>query len=205
PQLGLALLAAAALRPVLKRLDNRPTVGLGVVTILAGLLLAIHLNELRLHDFYFTFPEQPRTIAVLDRVAGLCRREGITRSQALAALDPVRTRWFPTELRMNALVLLPNTVATPRIPDDLVRSTLLAELSEAEREALCGGMDASRYLRPARAPNAGEVLAIGQQVEAFRIQPATESGKFVSEGWPAYLEYRMPSQAEPARMLVVPG
>ena len=61
---------------------------------------------------FFRYPEQGRTLAALDRLAETCRARGITREQAIHALDPVLTRWFPYE-NFNVLDLLPQTVPAP--------------------------------------------------------------------------------------------
>ena len=37
------------------------------------------------HLRFFRFPEQPPTLAALDRLEDSCRRQGVTRDQALAA------------------------------------------------------------------------------------------------------------------------
>jgi hypothetical protein len=67
-----------------------------------------------------------------------------------------------------------------------VRPTLLAALTAAEREALCGGMDASPYLRPA----ATEPVARGRLVGSSRVRTGAEADRYTSSGRPAYLEFR---------------
>jgi hypothetical protein len=191
PHLGLVLLLAPALGPWLRRLDTRPMTGLAVATALAAVLLAAHRPEMRARARHCRFPEQRRTLAALERLAEICRHRWITRPQALAALDPIRTRWFPHDL--NALAMLPETVEAPGMPDDRVRSTLLASLTASEREALCGGMDASPYLRPAEA----DPVAIGRLVGRFRVEPGGTPDRYVSPGRPAYLEFQMADAATP--------
>jgi len=203
PQLGLVLLLAPAAARGLRRLDGRPVARLAFATGLAALLLWVHLPEMKKRGRNFHFPEQRRTLAALERLDALCRAEGITRWQALAALDPVRTRWFPHEY--NALMMLPPGVESPRLPDALVRPTLLASLSMADREGLCGGLDTSAHLRPVAEFAAGRTPAVGELVGSFRIRGATPGGRAVSEGGPAYREYLLPPDSGPAGALVVPA
>lgn len=206
PHLGLVLLLAAALRPWLSRFDARPLAGWAVATALAALLLAVHLPQVRARAKSCRFPEQQRTLAALERLAEICRQQRITRIQALAALDPIRTRWFPHD--SNALKMLPETVEVSGMPDPLVRPTLLTALSAAEREALCGGIDASPHLRPAST----EAVAVGRLVDTYHVRPGGAPDRYVSLGRPAFLEYQFfeasppPDHAEGqrARALCVP-
>src|SRR5262249_3588841 len=101
PQLGLSLFVAAGLRPWLRSWDASPVGRLSVAIVLALFLLVVHWPAMSIRQRFYRFPEQRRTIVALEHLAAICHREGITREQALTALDPVRTRWFPVDL--NAL------------------------------------------------------------------------------------------------------
>jgi hypothetical protein len=187
PQLGLSLIIAAALRPWLSRFDPRPVTGLMLAIALALVLLLAHRGEFQRKTKRYRFPDQIGTLAALDDLRAICTEHRITRGQALAALDPIRTRWY--NRGENALVMLAATVDRPGLPDALVRPTLLAALTPAQREALCGGMDASPYLRPTGAPEAAAV-AVGQLTDAWNFRKTGAEGHYVSEGRPSYLEYQ---------------
>ena len=180
PQLGLILVAS----PLLERLD-RARVSSRLAALwplgLALVLFALNRSEFQMWERSYRFPDQPRTLAALERVAEVARLEGITRGQALGALDPIRTRWFPID--MNPLAMLPPCADGSRVADDLVRDLLLAPLSTAEREALCGGMDASPYL--SSDTRAGSIA--GRRVAAFRV--VGDDGAYVVAEAPAYLEF----------------
>ncbi len=203
PQLGLILLLSPAAAHGLRRFDGRPVARLAVATGLAALLLWAHLPEMKTRGRLFHFAEQPKTLAALERLDALCRAEGITRGQALAALDPVRTRWFPHDY--NALMMLPPGVAFPRLADALVRPTLLASLSMADREGLCGGLDTSAHLRPAAEFAEGPPPTVSQLVDSFRIRAEPPGGKAISQGGPAYREFLLPADSRPAKALSLPA
>lgn len=193
PLCGLTLLLAAALAPILRRLDDRsgPRFSMLLAVALAAFLLIVHGREFRAKARFYDFPDQPRTHAALDRLEALARREGITRDQALAVLEPIRTRWLDHET-LSPLMLLGPTADVPRVANDRVRSTLLPLLSLADREALWGGMDASPYLQ-APGPGAAEPVAVARPRRAYRVQPAGDPGHFLAAGWPAFLEYSLPA------------
>jgi hypothetical protein len=207
PQAGFSLIVAAALRPWLSRFDRRPIRGLVVAVAMATLLFAAHRDQFALRSRAYYFPDQHRTLAALDDLGRFCTSEGITRGQALAALDPIRTRWFSRN--ENALIMLADTVAVPRMADERVRPALLSALTPARREALCGGMDASPYLQPA-----GDVdersLAVGRLVGTLRVRRSGAVGHYDVSGSPSFLEYDLPAPACPgetdpgARFLYVP-
>ena len=175
--------------------------------VLASLLLVAHRPMMRLRARAYRFPEQARTLKALERLNRLCREHRITREQALAALDPIRTRWFPHD--SNALRMLATSVPTSGRADDRVRPTLLAALSLSEREALCGGMAASPYLRPASESSRGDAKAIGRFLGALGECRVGPGDRFLARG-PAQLEFQMSDPAHQdsiadARMLCVPG
>jgi hypothetical protein len=206
PQAGLTLIVVAALHVWLKRADRRPDLTSCTLIGLAALLLAVHARGLRDRAQRYRFPEQQRTLAAFDRLNQTCREIGITRCQALAALDPIRTRWYPNE--NNALAMLPASVKSAVVPDASVRTMLLAALSQTDLEALYGGMDASPYLSPAsdfvvshQAP-----LAVGQLVASFGVRPQGTTGQYLSAGGSAYLEFKLASEAGgPGRVLCISG
>jgi hypothetical protein len=91
------------------------------------------------------------------------------------------------------LGLIASSVKTPALPDSQVRLTLLAALSTAEREALCGGMDVSPYLKPTEEfEPIDHMVAVGQLIGSFRIQ-AGGAGQCFPAGWPSFLEFKMES------------
>jgi hypothetical protein len=207
PQLGFVLVLVGVSRPGLARFDVRPRSTLLFATVLAFLLLAAHRPMMRMRARAYRFPDQARTLKALDRLEGLCREYCITRRQALAALDPIRPSWFPHD--SNALTMLAASVPTSGLPDDRVRPTLLAALALSEREALCGGMDASPYLRPASESSRADTMAVGRFVGAFGVCQIGPGDRFLARG-PAYLEFQMSDSTHrdsiaDARMLCVPG
>ncbi|HEV3165437.1 MAG TPA: hypothetical protein VGZ22_15530, partial [Isosphaeraceae bacterium] len=150
-----------------------------------------------------------RVLEAVEHLDAVCRQQGITRAQALAAFDPVRTRWFPFDT--NALVLLPPSAKTARVPDDQVRAVLLRSLSRDDLVGLCGGMDASAHLVPAETLAGLSSVAEGHLVSEFGVRRATGPDRFTAVAEPAYVEFRMdPTTASElnrneARALVVPG
>ncbi len=147
PQAGLVMILSAVFLPVFSRLDQHPRVGRPVMVMLAAVLLVVQLPAYREMSRFYEFPDQARTLRAIDHLEAVCRTHQITRDQALAALDPIRPRWFDFP-GFNALMLLGPTVDRASGDDPLTRSTILACLPQDEIEAICGGMDASGYLRP---------------------------------------------------------
>jgi hypothetical protein len=167
---------------------------------LALTMVWAHLPQMKEHLRFYRFPEQPPTLAGLDRLEDTCRRQGISRDQALAALDPIRPTWVPSD--GNGIELLPASLSTSRQPSEGLRRLLLADLPAADREALCGGMDASVYrvappnLVGTRSPT------VARLVRQSRVEP-TGRDRFVSVGWPAYLEYQLGPEADHAQALAL--
>jgi hypothetical protein len=210
PQAGLALLIAAASRPWLARLDANPTRALAFATALAALLWVAHRDEMKARGRFFRYPEQGRTLAALDRLAATCRARGIAREQAIKALDPVLTKWFPYE-NFNVLDLLPQTVASPTVPDGDVRRILLESMDRSDREAVCGGMDASPYLNPEGDIDGPRVVAVGRRVSTKdpwnRIRDAGP-GRYATDGWPSHVEFELEvpeDRVADVRSLCIPG
>ncbi|HWE37151.1 MAG TPA: hypothetical protein VG406_11345 [Isosphaeraceae bacterium] len=210
PQAGLALVIAAASRPWLARLDANPTRALAVATAVAALLWVSHRDEMKARGRFYRYAEQGRTLAALDRLAATCRTKGITREQAIRALDPVLTKWFPYE-NFNVLDLLPRTVPTPSVPDADVRRILLESMGQADREAVCGGMDASPYLNPDQLFVEDLVVAVGRRVpptDAWNHIRAAGPGRYTTDGWPSHVEFELVAptgRADDARFLCIPG
>jgi hypothetical protein len=196
---------AGALNVWLRRADRRPVLSSCVLVGLAALLVAVHARGLRDRAQRYRFPEQRRTLAALERLNGTCREYGITRRQALAALDPIRVRWYHHE--DNALSMLPASVESAAVPDTSVRTMLLAALSQTDLEALYGGMDASPYLSPTSdfVGRHQATLAVGRLVGSFGVRPQGTTGQYLSAGGSAYLEYELASEAGPGRILCISG
>lgn len=189
PQLGIVLLLTPALRLFLKRWDERPRASASLAVVVAALILGLHLPELRMRARGYHFADQRQTLVALERLKAICVEQRITREQALGALDPIRTRWFDHEY--NALSMLGVPAVQAPIPNEQVRAKLLACLTPAEREALCGGMDATKYLRPT-ATNAGShAIALGSLVTTYQMRPSEHAGRFEAWKGPAYAEYQL--------------
>jgi hypothetical protein len=207
PQLGFVLVLTGISRPWVERFDRRPRSSLLVATVLAVLLLVAHRPILGMRARVYRFPDQARTLKALERLEDLCREHRITRAQVLAAFDPIGTHWFHQD--STVLIMLADSVRSSDLPDDRVRPTLLSALCLSDREALCGGMDVSAYLRPAgEPPNSADPLAVGQLVGAFGVSPVGPGKWYLARG-PACLEFQMNDTAHPdsvagAHMLWVP-
>ncbi len=183
PQLGLVFLLSMALQRVLKRFDDSSLRTWSLGWISAAVILAVQLGPIREHAKFYRWPDQPRTLAAIERLVATCQREGITRSQCLKSLDPIRNRWFDFEF--NALVLMPKTVESSRLPDREVRPLLLASINANDREYLFGGMDVSRYLVVTHA----QPSETGRFVNAFDMKAAGSPDLWNANGWASYLEY----------------
>jgi hypothetical protein len=160
--------------------------------VLTALLAVSHAAELKSWGRFFRYPDQAQTLAAIDRLGAICGELRISRAQALAALDPIQPRWATAN--SNALELLATSVNTRERPTSQVRSLLLAALTPTEREAVCGGMDASAYLQPVAARGDLVPAAVGQLESSFRIR-SMGTGRWIATGSPAYLEYDLPATA----------
>jgi hypothetical protein len=203
PQLGLVLVLGAALRPWLARLDTRPSAGLLAAVGLAGVLYTGNGPEIRARARWCHHPEQPATLAGLDRLGEICRRRGITRAQAAAALGPVPVRW--TNPGHGIFGMLPDVDVPQPIRPELIRATILADLTPAERGALFAGMDASAYLARPEDFAAREAPRTGRLTATIGLQPAGGKGQLVAEGWRAKLDYEFPTAQAPPTALRLPG
>jgi hypothetical protein len=199
PMLGLVMLLAPFLKRGLGRFDARTARGLWVATALAGALLLTHFPGMRDRARFLRYPDQVRTLAALDRLGVLCSQLGVTRTQAISALDPIETEWTPPGY--SALVMLPLGAPTPTMPDALVKATLLAALSADDRRSVCGGMDATPYLHPSGGTDVATAVAIGRPVRFFRVR-STADGHYDADGWPSFVEFEMiPTEPLAARSL----
>lgn len=202
PAAGLILIGSSALGawPRFRRLDGRaPTVAL----VASAALLALHGRHLVAQSAFYDFPEQRPTLAALERLADLCRREGIGREQVLRNLEPIQPRWDPQE-GVDAHRLLPETVWEPEVADTEVRGRLLAHTPIADREALFGGMDAGPLLVPAYTLEGRKVAAEGRLVGADRVAEIGP-GRYEVGGYPCDLEYEFVGDRAGAAYLVVPA
>ncbi len=202
PQLGLVLILATALRPWLARLDARPLAGLATSVALAAVLYAWNGPEIQERARWCHYPEQPATLAGLDRLGDVCRLRGITRAQAAAALDPVPVRW--TNPGGGIFGLLPDGVVAAAMPAEQIRATLLADLTPAERGAVFAGMDASAYLVRTEDFAAQDAPRIGRLMDTVRLRLAGGEGQFQALGRRASLNYEFPAAQAPPTALRLP-
>jgi hypothetical protein len=207
PQLGFVLILAAAARPVLARFDARPRSSLRCATALAVLVLIVNGPLLRNRLRAFEFPDQHATLCTMERLHQICRDHEITRAQAQATFGPIRPRWFPHD--SSVLSMLPDGVSVPRLSDEAARATLISSLSSPEREAICGGLDASALLQSSGPHPGRETIAVGRFVGAAGFA-AIGPERWCARRGPAYLEFTLAeatgrSAVPAARWLSVPG
>lgn len=198
PNAGLILILAVGLAPLARRLDaHRALILLILVT-----LLAVHWRSFERGAAVYDHPDQRRTLDAIDRLGETCRRIGITREQALRALDPIQNHWqyMPGH---NALAMMPEGAASPRLPDGQVRRALIEKLSPPDREALFGNMDVGPYLGPTAMLDGPSRAEVGVLVSSVGLTPLPGTqGRFAAEGWPAHREYAFrPGAARLARWL----
>ncbi len=161
PQIGLIWLVAAGLGPRLWPLNARPIARMAGAGGLAAALLWVQGPGMREAVRPFRDPEQPRALAAAARLEAIWGREGFTLAQAMGALDPIRARWFPRPVPFQPLLyLFPQGPAVATRPDAEVRPALVAGLSPEDREAIFGGMEATRHrLAGPSAPAPGATVA----------------------------------------------
>jgi hypothetical protein len=190
PHLGLVLVMAAALVGLLGRFDRKPLASVLVASMAALTLLVIHLPVLKMRSWIYQFPSQDRTLAAIERLEAICARDGISSKQALAALEPLKTRWFELD-GLNGLMLV--TVARPKhsLPNERVRDTILAALTPDEREAISGGMDATPYLQPVSAFAAAPLVAKARLVVVGGFEILAVGDAYQLNRVPGYLEYEI--------------
>ncbi|MFO0951129.1 MAG: hypothetical protein U0835_08255 [Isosphaeraceae bacterium] len=188
PMLGLVLVLAGTLRRPLAVLDARPAWDFATVSLAVVVLSATHIQELRGRSRFLRYPDQTRTLAALDRLGEVCVRQGVTREQALAALDPVETEWTPAGFGF--LRMLPACATSEQHPQGEVRALILSSLSRDDLGSICGGMDATPYLASTSDDRTGETVTQGHVARLFRVRPAAD-GRLEAEGWPAFVEFEM--------------
>ncbi len=198
PQLGLTLILAPAMATMVRPLDRRPIAALLAATSAALILLALHADNLTTLARFYRFPDQARTLAALDRLTDVCRAKGITRHQALQAFDPIRRKWFPAD-RPEIIGMIPETASVETMPEARVRPTILSALDPVDIEAICGGMDATPYLRPADPYDERSSMA-GVLTEASGMS-RVDGETYRSAGEGSFLEYRFRSPDPAARAL----
>lgn len=191
PHLGLCFIFAAvtASSAIVRRIDRRENLAWAFACLFALAMNATHDRTIRDRMNFYRYADQSRSLAALDKTADICLRERITRAQVLRAFDPVLTKWFPYE-GFNQLELLPPTSFEAVRSDAEARRRILEALSIDEREALLGGMDASKHVIPSPEGSAGPILARGKARKPFRARELAP-GRYESSGWPSYLEYEM--------------
>ncbi len=189
PQLGFVLVLAALARPILSRFDTGPGRSLLAATVIAGAILGVQYRPMKLRARALVFPDQMATLQAIERLEIRCRDRGVTRAQVLSALDPVRRKWFPHE-GSSVLCLLASPVESPRLDNKLVRSSLLSELALSEREALCGGLDASTYTPVAGESALSEIVTEGR-IAAFAGFELRRPGAWKLTERAGYLEFEM--------------
>ncbi len=192
PQLGLVLMMAVILRPWLARFDGNARASALAGLAVAVVVLTLQGRALQKISTTYRWDEQAGTLAAMEHLAEVGRDRGITRGQIVAALDPVRKRWFNHE--GNALMMLPITTPEPRMPEEQVRSTLLASLSAEQREAIYGGVNVARYLQPSGDPAGTSTVARGRLDRKFEVKPAGPD-RWVAGGWASFLEFDLPADA----------
>jgi hypothetical protein len=201
PQAGLALLVTVALRRRFSRADRRPLSRMCLLGALAAMLIVGRSSALVELASSYHFPEQKPMLVAMERLDEIGRERGITRQQMLTALDPIRTRWYPHE--DNALAMLPDPSRVVKLAGASVRSVVLNELTLSEREALCGEMDASAYVRPTDDSGARprQAAAVGKLVGASEWPPHADRSEAPALPGIGYVEYQFQSSGLPAQVL----
>ena len=206
PQIGLVCLVAAAVSTRLRKLDADLGRSLLAAACVAACLAVPQYPRMQAaSDRAFRYPDQSRALAAAVRLEEILGREGITVPQAMAALEPIRTRWFPRPWPFHPLLtLFADGPTVSEVPDHLVRTTLIAALSAEDRESLFGGMEATRYRIPARSWQGTKPPVEARLVSMHRIRSDGRGG-FRSEGPPSHLEFEIGPGADDAGALVLPG
>lgn len=172
PQLGLAIVLAVLCRPWIGRFDA-PSPRSRVIAVLFSLvLIVVHWPSMQARARCYRFPEQRATLTALDHLRDVCVRERITRDQALRVLDPIRPRWFAFDLPVQPLMMLGPAGEVAAHPDAVARERLIQQLPAADRLALCGAMDATRYLESSRDSTPDATLAVGRFLKRYSNNPA---------------------------------
>ena len=202
PQLGLTLILAPAVAAVLRPLDRRPAAAMAMVTVASLILLGLHERPLRSLAQFYRFGDQQRTLAALDRLAEICRQQRIPREAAVQALDPVRRRWFPADMR-SVIGMIPETASGPSTIGDGARPLILAALAPDDREALCGGMDVSPYLRPAASMTDAPASTTDGVLTGLTGVTRLDAGTYRSTTQGSFLEYQFEPAKTPPRAIAL--
>lgn len=201
PMLGLVLAAAPTFRRLFEGIRPQSVSSDWYVLGLAIALSLLNSSEMKGRARFLKYPDQVRTLAAIDRLGVICLQRGVTREQALHALDPIEAKWTP--VGHSALAMLARGAARPAIADGAVKTTLLAALTPAERRSICGGMDATPYFSSASGTiDSGSILASGRPVALYRVFEEAP-GRFVSAGWPSFIEYELEGRGDGARVLLL--
>jgi hypothetical protein len=199
PHLGLVLVLAVAIAAGLRRGARRPARACLAVMGLVAFLAVTHSPGLAWWTRYFRCPEQARTLAAVERLGSICTEQGITRAQALNALDPIHPSWAGPYV--NPLELLQTSTALAAHPDGEVRPLLLGALTADERAALCGGMDASPYLVPITASSDLSPASVGRLEGAYQLRRG-QSGEWIAPGKFSFLQYAVVVPSSPGLLSV---
>ncbi len=205
PQLGLVLLLASSVRPIVSRFDRSWFSSLAGAVALAGLLAVGQYPLMQAaSDRQFRYPDQPRAIAATLRLEAACDELGVTQIQALNAIDPVQVPWFPKRGPFHPMLHLfgPGPVQTG-CPEDRVRASLIARLTIEDREAIFGGLNATNY-RLTEAQIAAETLAGSRLIPSERmVSPGPDSYRASGRG--SMLEFELDPDDGPISGLILPG
>ena len=207
PQAGLALIVARAAVFLSRKPRSGPASrgALWISTAIVFALFCVHSPGLKRSSRFYRYPEQVRVLSAMEGLAKAAEGLGLSRSRALAALDPFANAWTPEPRLFNAWNLLPvwPAPAQPARPDD--RETLLLAVSPQDREALCGGMDVSKYLiKPTNASDS-EGGESGRVVRCSQARPLADPDRFEARGELAFVEFVWPPKSALARFLILPS
>lgn len=170
PQVGLAMIVAAFVARFGNRFEHRPVARISLCMLVALGLLFVHRAELKGRARFLRFNGQAATLAAMEHVESLCESFGVGRDQALRELAPVRNRWFDFDL--NALTMIAPSRESRVVRGEDIRPAILGGLTQLEREALWGGMDATPYTFASSSTETGAEPCLSQArlERAYRIQ-----------------------------------
>ncbi len=208
PQLGLAMILGSLCGPLLAG----PRGGRNALAAVVAIVI-LHSPRMISESSLYDFPSQALTLSAIEHAGAICRDEGITGPQAVAALEPIKPHWMAFDQSYANLARLIGPIAgtgsgRPRLPDTEVRSHLLASLGPEDRQGLFGGMDVTPYLVPTTRIPRGESRDLeSSPIGSAGMTPTGPPGHYESQGWPSYVEFRLNASASEvarARYLCVP-
>jgi hypothetical protein len=204
PQVGFALLFAAACRPAVRRFDVSRRRSLVAGIAFAALLLLIHEAGMRrVSERDFRFPELPAFLEAGERLEQICEKKRISLLQAIQAIEPTQPPWHPRKATIHPVFCLFGPgVAEPGIADSLVRSTLIESLSMEDREAIFGGLNAGRFRKEPDRGNANGLVE-SRFVTGWRMS-RTGPNTFRAQGRGSWLEFELGPDFGAARALWLP-